>query len=61
MNTTRRILAASAVLLALTGCAGNSIATRAIVQKLPDGRSVTCVIGTAGDAVAPSCDWGNAK
>lgn len=59
---TRAIVLAGALLLALAGCGGDQASkTGPIEQKLPDGRTVVCVLYDGYREASISCDWGHAK
>lgn len=54
---------AALTVAALTGCTTPTIVNnaRSWEQKLPDGRTVTCVYGGTNDGGGISCDWENAR
>lgn len=58
---TRLIATAATALLALTGCAGGTVAdpapgVRAVTVPLDDGSTVQCVTRSSGGI---DCDWNN--
>lgn len=57
----KRLVLATILLLALSGCGSSEEYLIGRVVKLPDGRSVTCVTSSLDSRSGVSCDWETAK